>query len=156
MKLTGVSLCGAEKQEAVDARNRLSAAARIWPANVDERRYVTLTGLPDGCQVFLGTRPSLAAELAAESAVRRQRPIDDRSGWPRIGPFDPLLKYGGLKSGHPQQMERASTMFMSTRQAIERLRLATDSPSMRTVRSALDGQDRTASTGCLWQGDRQA
>lgn len=47
-------------------------------------------------------------------------------------------------------------MFMSTRQAIERLRLATDSPSMRTVRSALDGQDRTASTGCLWQGDRQA
>lgn len=70
--------------------------------------------------------------------------------------FDPLLKYGGLKSGHPQQMERASTMFMSTKQAIERLRLATDSPSMRTVRSALDGQDRTASTGCLWQGDRQA
>lgn len=45
---------------------------------------------------------------------------------------------------------------MSTRQAIEQLRLATDSPSMRTVRSALDGQDRTASTGCLWQGYRQA
>ena len=75
---------------------------------------------------------------------------------PRPALDDPLLKYGGLKSGHPQQMERASTMFMSTRQAIERLRLATDSPSMRTVRSALDGQDRTASTGCLWQGDRQA
>ena len=50
----------------------------------------------------------------------------------------------------------ATIMFMSTRQAIERLRLATDSPSMRTVRSALDGQDRTASTGCLWQGYRQA
>lgn len=75
---------------------------------------------------------------------------------PRPALDDPLLKYGGLKSGHPQQMERASTMFMSTRQAIEQLRLATDSPSMRTVRSALDGQDRTASTGCLWQGDRQA
>jgi len=32
---------------------------------------------------------------------------------------------------------------MSTRQAIEQLRLATDSPSMRTVRSALDGQKRS-------------
>ncbi len=37
-------------------RTRLTAAGRIWPANVGGRRYLTLTDLPDGCQVYLARR----------------------------------------------------------------------------------------------------
>lgn len=39
-------------------RFRLSAAIRIWPANVGRHRYLTLLDLPYRCQVYSGTRPS--------------------------------------------------------------------------------------------------
>ena len=72
-------------------RLRLTAVSRESLANDCGRRYLTLADLPDGCLVYLGTGPSLAAGPAAGSAPRRRCPANDCCRWRRTGPFDPQL-----------------------------------------------------------------
>ncbi len=55
-------------------RIRLGAAVWTGPANVGGRRYLTLTDLPDGCQVDLRNRPSLAAVRCWRRSRRRLGP----------------------------------------------------------------------------------
>ena len=81
----------AGQTDAGSDRFRLTAVSRESLANDCGRRYLTLADLPDGCLVYLGTGPSLAAGPAAGSAPRRRCPANDCCRWRRTGPFDPQL-----------------------------------------------------------------